>query len=327
MTIHRRAYRALTAVLPPSADVQLKGDRVLVNGRSLRMDWLTQGWLSDARAAVRATPRPDIVVAKHLSSGARDTLGAAGIGWIDEAGGAEINLGTIIVTKSGRPAAARDRRRSQWTPTVLAVTEAVLCGTRPVVAAVHEATGVAVGSCAHALRFLSTQGFLTARAERGRQSARALRDVGDLLRAYAEAANASDRAMTVEVGVVWRDAIAGLKQVGDAWSSAGREWAVTGTAAAALLAPHLTADGRTDVYVAADTIAELEAAAREAGLRPLEGGRLHLRPFPTRTCRTLRSDVQGLSVAPWPRVYADVRMLGVRGEESAEHLFEVMRGG
>jgi len=35
---------------------------------------------------------------------------------------------------------------------------------------------------------------------------------------------------------------------------------------------------------------------------------------------------EGLVFAPWPRVYTDLRQTGVRGEEAAEHLKEVMLG-
>jgi len=44
----------------------------------------------------------------------------------------------------------------------------------------------------------------------------------------------------------------------------------------------------------------------------------------TVTGRRLATRVDGLMVAPWPRVFADVRTVGVRGEEAAEHLREAM---
>ena len=34
----------------------------------------------------------------------------------------------------------------------------------------------------------------------------------------------------------------------------------------------------------------------------------------------------GLRLVPWPRAYADLRVVGVRGEEAAEHLRETIRG-
>jgi len=79
------------------------------------------------------------------------------------------------------------------------------------------------------------------------------------------------------------------------------------------------------VYVDANGLATLAAAAGTAGLRLLEGGRLQLRPFPTPITRHLSAIVSpGLRSVTWPRAYADLRDTGVRGEEAAEHLREVM---
>jgi hypothetical protein len=88
----------------------------------------------------------------------------------------------------------------------------------------------------------------------------------------------------------------------------------------------LDQDTVVEVYVDAKTIAGLGAVAAEAALRPIAGGRLTLRPFPTLAARRLASEIGGLHVAPWPRVYADLRAFGVRGEEAAEHLRDVIRG-
>ena len=74
-----------------------------------------------------------------------------------------------------------------------------------------------------------------------------------------------------------------------------------------------------------DTILGLEAAAGAVGLRPIEGGRLTIRPFPSVAAGRMATRVDGLMIAPWPRVFADVRSVGVRGEEAAEHLREAMR--
>jgi len=129
----------------------------------------------------------------------------------------------------------------------------------------------------------------------------------------------------VTVGVIWRDPVSGLAEVGRKWDTVGRAWACTGALAASVLAPHLTSVGASDVYVDVHTVAGLEAAAAEVGLEPIEGGRLNLRPFPTQTSRLLRTEEQRVRLAPWPRVYADLQSIGVRGEEAAEHLREVMR--
>ena len=78
------------------------------------------------------------------------------------------------------------------------------------------------------------------------------------------------------------------------------------------------------MYVDADGIPELELVAAEVGLSPIEGGRLRLAPFPTATTRQMATAADGLRVAPWPRLVADLRRSGVRGEEAAEHLREIV---
>ena len=130
----------------------------------------------------------------------------------------------------------------------------------------------------------------------------------------------------MSVGVTWRDTIDGVRTIGKKWHEVGIEWAATGTVAGALTAPLLTNVSSAVVYVEANTVAALNAAATSVGLKPLDGGRLTLRPFPTVTTSKLAEIIEDVNVAPWPRVYVDLRNTGVRGEEAAEHLVEVCRG-
>jgi hypothetical protein len=261
-----------------------------------------------------------------MSPGARDVLAKAGIGWVDETGAAEIAHGTMIISREGRAQTA-EPSLTRWTPSVLGVAEAILCGTPATVAAMREATDLSTGSCANALRFLATEGLLTTDAERGPRAARRIADADRLLDAYAAAAAAAPTQPSVHVGVVWNDPVAGLARVGAKWDALGRRWACTGTAAASVLAPYLTTFATVDVYVETGTIAGLTAAAEDAGLRPIEGGRLILRPFPTAASLRLSARKRRLWLAPWPRVYVDLRASGVRGEEAAEHLREVLGAG
>jgi hypothetical protein len=93
--------------------------------------------------------------------------------------------------------------------------------------------------------------------------------------------------------------------------------------AASILAPFATNVTSGEVYVDAVSLTELDRAAAAADVRPIESGRLVLRPFPTKATHKLSTQRDGLWIAPWPRVYADVAHVGVRGEEIAEHLKEV----
>lgn len=178
---------------------------------------------------------------------------------------------------------------------------------RATVSETRDATGLSTGSCAAALRFLTDEGLLTAEAERGRRSARRLEDPDHLLGAYARAVQAQAAGPRLQVGLLGQDLLEEVATTGRIWNKGGVQWAATGGAAATVLAPYLTGVGSVEVYVDADTLPGLEAVAARAELRPIEGGRMTLRPFPTAAVRQLANEVEGLRVAPWPRVYVSTR--------------------
>ena len=189
----RRAEEAVRAVLPRSAKVRRAGHDsgadLIVCGMPIEVKWAGQGWLGDVRAFLASGRPPDVLVARQMSPGAREALSEAGIGWVDETGAAEIAMGSVVVSRSGRPQTIASRPE-RWTPAVLAVAEALLCGVRGTAAAVGEATGLSSGSCTYALKVLTNLGLLTADAARGRGSARRVNDAERLLDAYAAAAAA-----------------------------------------------------------------------------------------------------------------------------------------
>jgi len=299
---------------------------VTLGGRHFDVRWVGEGNLGDVKAALGSgVVRPDIVVGRQLSRGAREAASQAGVGWVDETGAAEVAAGSVIISRSGRPPATAERPKRR-TPAVLAVAEALLCDTKATVSATQSVTGLSAGSCTSALRFLTDRGLLEAAARRGRGSARHVSDERRLLDAYAVAAAAMSEPVSLTVGTTWRDPVAGLVEVGPAWDRAGVRWAATGLAAASALAPLITTITSTEVYLGVTTIIGIESAAADVGLRPIDGGRLTLRPFPTVAVDRMASEVDGLRVAPWPRVFVDLRKAGVRGEEAAEHLREMMHG-
>ena len=307
-----RAQQVFLAVLPAS----VRDGSSLLAG--LRIVWAGEGNLGDVRQFL--SQQPDIVTAHHLSPGARQALAEAGISWADETGAAEVAIGTILVSRTGRPLPPRNPA-IRWAPATLAVAEGLLCGVEATVAATREATGLSTGSCTTALQTLTTMGLLEAEVARGRGAGRRLRDASALLSAYATAAVELRSPLFLQVRVTWRDPVAGLLEL-----SRRLNCYTTGAVAAAVMAPHLTHIGASEVYLEVETLAGLQAMAEQAGLKPIEGGRLTLRPMPTRTISRLAQSVGGLRVAPWPRVYVDLRSVGVRGEEAAEHLREVCCG-
>ena len=155
--IAHRAATAVAAVLPPSVRIRRRraeGHSVdlEVNGEPVRVRWLGEGGLRQARELVaRQKDRPDVAVARRMSLGARQALSAAGIGWVDETGAAEIVRGSLIVARSGRPPTPT-RKPPHWTPAVLAVAEALLCGGRATVGSMQETSELSTGSVTNALR-------------------------------------------------------------------------------------------------------------------------------------------------------------------------------
>lgn len=327
--VGQRAEAAVMAVLPHAVRVQRgrEGNRsadFIINGTEVEVKWLGEGGLRQARELIADRKnRPDVAVARRMSPGAREELSAAGIGWVDETGAAEIILDSMIISKSGRPPDVVDKP-AHWTASALAATEALFCGKLATVDAIQKATGLSVGSATNALHTLADLGLLSSEAPRGRNSARQITDPERLLDEYATAAASMMSTVRLTAGAVWRDLEEGLKKIDRSWKSIKMAWAATGPLAASVLAPYLTRVSVTEVYVDAATIPELESVAERAGLKPIEGGRVILRPFPTVATKNLATTGHGLRLAPWPRVYADLRVAGVRGEEAAEHLRETM---
>jgi hypothetical protein len=175
------------------------------------------------------------------------------------------------------------------------------------------------------LRFLTEEGLLVADAARGRNSARRVRDPDLLLSAYADAVADAKPVWELRLGVLWRAPVEEALAVGRRWEAHGRGWAATGALAAAVLAPVQTEIAPLVLYVVAGSVSDLHVAAAEASLAEIDGGRLLLRAFGSpATARLSTLSDTGLSCAPWPRVFADVRATGVRGEDAAEHLRERM---
>jgi len=324
-----RGERAVRAVLPGVADISAPQAEhqadLVVNGHPVEVKWIGEGNLADIRSALGRQPgRNVILVGRQMSPGAREALSQAGVSWVDETGAAEIAIGTILVSRSG-VVQKRPQRMKRWTPAVLAVAEALLCGIQGTQAAMQEATGLSAGSCANALRFLQDHELVTASAKRGPASARRVSDRRGLLATYAAAANAQPTRALLQIGVTWQDILAGLANLGHRLDDHGILWAISGGAGAATIAPFMSVVSQATVYVDCNSVAELRAVAESLKLRPVEGGRLTLQPFPTNSTRNLATvKSNDLRVAPWPRVYADLQAEGVRGEEAAEHLYEVI---
>jgi len=265
-----------------------------------------------------------------MSPGAREAARDAGVGWVDESGAADIYIRDplIVIATTGSPPMALDTRVG-WRPAALAVCEALLAGNvDPTVSSVVKATGISTGSVATALKFLEHDGHLVSGAARGPGSARRIVSRDELLNAYAAAAERLRSPISIQVGALWRDPIVGTIELGRRWRKHNIDWAATSALSASVLAPAQTAIAPMEIYVPGRTPSDLRRVATVGDLKEIEGGRLLLRPFPTPAGATLTNqDPKGFRSMLWPRVYADLRTTGVRGEDAAEHLREEMNKG
>jgi len=326
-----RVAKGVAAVLPPRVLVSYaitdqNGDLLVsVAKELLRIRWLERGSATALETRLNNRPRPDLFMAAHMSSAAQLAATDAGVGWLDETGAAQFAVGGVVVSRTSVPVKAAKERVEHWTGATLGITEALLTGVSGTVQALVTATGASPSTAGLALNSLTHTGLLTSQAVRGRNSGRTIADPSRLLEAYADAVARARQVPGVHVGVLWRDPLEGLSQVGRLWDQEQIAWAATGALSAAALAPLQTQVAPMVVYVEAVGLATLAAAAATAGLKVLEGGRLQLRPFPSPITRHLSAIVSpGLRSVTWPRAYADLRDTGVRGEEAAEHLREVM---
>ena len=140
--IAHRSEAKVAAVLPRAVQIRRGREHrhsvdLKLNGEPIQVHWLGEGGLRQARELIADQKNhPDVVAARRMSPGAREALSAAGVGWVDETGAAEIALRSLIVSRSGRPTEA-SREPPRWTPSVLAIAEALLCGGRATVDAMQ----------------------------------------------------------------------------------------------------------------------------------------------------------------------------------------------
>lgn len=324
-----RASAAVLAVLPAGveAKIRARGDdsAISIGRQRLTLRWIGDGHLRDARRFLVAGPDGStIAVARVLSPGAVEALREAGVGFVDETGAAEIAAGSVVVSRTGIDARPKDSPK-RWVGSVFSVAEALLCGVEPTVHACADATGLSVGAATNALAALVEFGLLERDKARGPRSGRQLEDPSALLDAYQAAVATARPKASITVGIApGSDVVAEAARAGKSWDDNGTAWAATGSVAAAVVAPLLTQVTAGVVYVGATNAFGLHQAAEAAGLRPIEGGRVTLACFPTVATNALATRVEDLRVTPWPRVYVDLAALGVRGEEAAEHLREVV---
>lgn len=295
-----------------------------------------EGWPSDVRSLlneVGAKWRSDLVaVAPRFSPGAVRVLLNAGANWADSAGGSRIAHPPLFISRfpngSETLGTLPEDRELKWSRSLIDLVEWLLL--RPnVLTGVTEAAralGWSPPLVSRGMRTLEGHGWLTS-AGRGPSTKRALSNPGSLLEAWSTAvAKHPPRSRQAYVlmpstEVFIRSELGTLLQ--------GAPHALTGWAAASILAPHAGLTPSVHVYVESLNLERLWQRWMDAAnppARPVnQGANLVLLEADKHVLKHSAAR-EGLSVASPPRVYADLLPLGGRAVDAAAHLREVAIG-
>lgn len=289
--------------------------------------WAGEGWPNDVERLAIIALDLDVVYARKLSEGARAWLTERHLGWVDEAGRANISLPSgLIVARESPDLTVAAPVQDGWTRTMLAASEAVLAGIPPTVEAIEAATGISRGASANALARLERRGLLDRPGtKRGRGVSRRVVDIDAFIDEYAEAAGGfRAKQRVVLVHKLSADLLETLDtEIGPALTAGGFTWAVTGAAASTLLAPYLGDVTVVELYVERELFSVCDHLSDLLGGRVVEKGhRIEVRELPT-SMSAKGPDIGGVHVALPARVYADLMAAGGRAAEAAHHLREV----
>jgi len=164
-------------------------------------------------------------------------------------------------------------------------------------------------------------------AGRGPSGVRRLAAAASLLDAWAAHVGGGERERVLTHRVL-RDPMTFLRDELAPALTDSMTWAASGWAGLEVAAPFVTSVPVLQVYVPAEASADgrLRTAMQIAGLREVdEGARLEFWTA-SATALSLSSTTAGVPVVSPPRLYADLRALGGRGEEAAQHVREELVG-
>lgn len=302
----------------------------------LELVWAGEGWPADVDEVLARIPSPwprqVVVVGRRFSPGALDLLREHDANWVDETGRAHIEGpdGLLVIRE---PERKRDEGKSvsfRWSSSSFDIAELLLTEPSEEINGVEvaERVGWSHAQTTSVLRRFDREGW-TAKigAERGRTGVRRLVRPADLLEAWATHVGRAERERVLAHRVL-RDPMTFLRDELAPALTESMAWAASGWAGLEVAAPFVTAVPVLQIYVASDAVADgrLRAAMQAVGLREVEEGARVEFWAASATTLSLSSKTATISVASAPRLYADLRALGGRGEEAAQHVREELIG-
>jgi hypothetical protein len=318
-----RAVPGLAVVAEPSAADQgvdavirvADSEAVVVVQAKSRANAATAWQL--VREAETQPDTPMLVIAGETTGDARDVLQQHGIGLVDGLGHVHIELPGLLFHHEGH----RPRRRA-W-PTRLngkagVAAQALLMHPERVwqVQELAAEAGVSLGLAHRVLARLTDEGVVAAEGS-GRNRVRCVSDPTALLDLWAEE-NTFQPARTLAY-LLAQSPRQLVDDLGHGLERAGIAYALTGAAAASLVAPLITAVPVAEVWVIAT--ASAEQLCQAVGADPVaDGQNVVFLQARDETPLAFSEQADELRVASRFRLYADLRLSPRRGREQADHL-------
>ncbi|MGH9052593.1 MAG: type IV toxin-antitoxin system AbiEi family antitoxin [Acidimicrobiia bacterium] len=275
-----------------------------------------------ADAVADPWPRRLIVAARRLSPGALEELLRRDANWVDEAGNAHLVVppGLIVYKVAPSEQRAETAPRFSWSSSSDELAEHLLnhADRRFRVDALSRETGWSPGQVSNVLRAFDERGWTRRQGPpRGRGVWREAENLGSLLEAWASHLAESRPPRRLGHRLI-RDPLGFLRD--ELAKVLGEGWAVTGWAGLELTAPFMSGIPSLQIYAADDLWERLAEIERAAGIRSVEdGNNIEFWRAPSRLFIGPTGD---FPVVTPPRLYADLLLLGGRGEDGARHLRE-----
>jgi hypothetical protein len=302
----------------------------------LELVWAGRGWPAEVKRALAEIPSPwprqVVLVALRFSSGSLELLRQRSANWVDEAGRARIESPDgLLVIRDVEPELEEPRTPAfRWARSSVDIAEFLLASPEEVFSAVDVAghSGWSHPQTTKVLRQFAGRGWAQkVGPARGRGSGWRLADPAALLDAWAAHVGSAGRERVLAHRVV-RDPMAFLReQLAPALDSL-MPWAASGWAGLEAAAPFVTAVPVLHIYIPAEAMAagRLRDVMRATGLREVEEGARVEFWAASELALALATETAFVPVVAAPRLHADLRALGGRGEEAAEHVREELIG-
>ena len=261
---------------------------------------------------------PLVLIAAETTADARRILSEHGIAFIDGLGNAQLELPGLFFRVAGAGRPARAPAPSRLSGKAGLVAQALLLDPKRAwrINDLAEQTAVSGGLVHRVLARLEVEGIVSTSGA-GPHRTRRVTDPAALLDLWAE--ENVDKPVRTRGYLLAQTPQQVINQLGECLNDARIEYALTGAAAASIIAPFVTTITVTEVWVAA-AVDPQEFFDHTPATRVTEGHNVTFLQASTDAPLAFRQHSGGLWIVNRFRLYADLRRDKRRGVEQADHL-------